>query len=180
MVRQVRGLAQPASWSPSGRRDRTPQGGRLLPTARTAIGGFFLSMAGVHVGLVAADPEFYAPFADQALSGWVRDRWVDVFMANPATWGLAVAAGELALGILLLVGGRWARSGYVGVIGFHLTLMLFGWGFWAWSLPALALLIPLARSEFRHGELAAQAATPTRFAASGRSGRALPPAARHW
>jgi hypothetical protein len=119
-------------------------------------------MAGVHVGLVAADPGIYEPFADQALSEWVRDRWVDVFMAAPATWGLAVATGELALGVLLLLGGRWARAGYVGVIGFHLALMLFGWGFWVWSVPALALLLPLARSEFRHGELAAQAATPTR------------------
>jgi hypothetical protein len=142
--------------------DPAEHGGKPLTAARTAIGKFFLSMAGVHVGLVAADPGIYEPFADQALSAWVRDRWVDVFMADPATWGLAVATGELALGVLLLLGGRRARAGYVGVIGFHLALMLFGWGFWVWSVPALALLLPLARSEFRHGELAAQAATPTR------------------
>ena len=119
--------------------------------ARTAIGGLFLSTAGIHVGLVVADPEIYASFADQALFGWVRDQWIDVFMAHPAIWGLAVATGELSLGVLLLVGGRPARWGYAGVIGFHLALMLFGWGFWAWSVPALALLIPLARNEWRPG-----------------------------
>jgi hypothetical protein len=33
------------------------------------------------------------------------------------------------------------------VIVFHLALMLFGWGFWLWSAPALALIVPLALAD---------------------------------
>ena len=31
---------------------------------------------------------------------------------------------------------------------FHLGLMLFGWGFWLWSVPILALLVRLLRYDF--------------------------------
>jgi hypothetical protein len=47
------------------------------------IGGSYLSMGGVHLGIVAADPELYRPFADQALFAFVRDGWADIFMAHP-------------------------------------------------------------------------------------------------
>ena len=112
--------------------------------ARTIVGGFYLSMGGVHLGIVAADPEFYRPFADRALLPFVRDGWAEIFMAAPVFWGLCMVAGETTLGVLLLAGGRAAKLGWAGVIAFHLLLMLFGWGIWAWSLPALAVLVPLA------------------------------------
>jgi hypothetical protein len=101
-------------------------------------------MGGVHVGLVAARPQVYRHFADGALFGFVRSGWRDVFMANPTMWGLALAAGETAIGVLLLRRDRWANLGWGAVIGFQLALMLFGWGFWLWSVPALAILVPLA------------------------------------
>jgi hypothetical protein len=67
----------------------------------------------------------------------------DIVMAHPAIWGLLLAAGEAALGALLLVGGRAAKFGWIGVASFHLLLMLFGFGFWLWSVPALTIVIPL-------------------------------------
>jgi hypothetical protein len=33
------------------------------------------------------------------------------------------------------------------VIAFHVLLMLFGFGVWLWCLPALALLVVLARKD---------------------------------
>jgi hypothetical protein len=104
-------------------------------------------MAGVHLGLVAADPSVYRHFADEALFGFVRSGWREVFMADPAFWGLCVMAGELILGALLLVGGRAATVGWVGVLTFHVLLMLFGPGFWLWSVPAVVLLLFLARRD---------------------------------
>jgi len=77
----------------------------------------------------------------------VRDGWQDVFMAHPAAFGLALAAGETVLGILLLRGGRAADVGWAGVIAFNVLLMLFGFGFWLWSLPALVVLVALARRD---------------------------------
>lgn len=114
---------------------------------RSLVGCFFVMMAGVHLGLVAADPGVYRHFADEALFGFVRSGWREVFMADPAFWGLCVMAGELILGALLLVGGRAATVGWVGVLTFHVLLMLFGPGFWLWSVPAVVLLLFLARRD---------------------------------
>ena len=114
---------------------------------RSLVGCFFVMMAGVHLGLVAADPSVYRHFADEALFGFVRTGWREVFMADPAFWGLCVMTGELILGALLLVGGRVATVGWVGVLTFHVLLMLFGPGFWLWSVPAVALLLFLARRD---------------------------------
>jgi len=51
------------------------------------VGGFYLSMGGVHLGIVAADPGFYRGFADAALLPFVRTGWDDIFMAHPSAWG---------------------------------------------------------------------------------------------
>lgn len=114
----------------------------------TIVGGFYLSMGGVHLGIVAADAQFYRPFAAKALFAFVRDGWTDIFMAHPHLWGLAMVVGETLLGAALLAGGWYAKLGWVGVIAFHLLLMLFGYGFWAWSVPALMIVIPLARADW--------------------------------
>jgi len=112
--------------------------------ARTFVGRFFLFTAGVHLGIVMADPQLYAPFADRSPFVLVREGWSDVFMAAPAAWGLAVMVGELVIGGLLLSGGRLARAGWVAVCAFTALLVLFGFGFLWWSVPVLALLVPLA------------------------------------
>jgi hypothetical protein len=120
---------------------------RRRAVERQIVGGFFLTMGGVHLGLVCADPQIYRHFADGGLFPFVRDGWRDIVMASPSVWGLLLMAGEIALGTLLLVGGRAARWGWYGVIAFHLLLMLFGFGFWLWSIPALVLLVVLAHRD---------------------------------
>ena len=71
---------------------RRPSGGRLT------IGGFFPAMGGVHLGLVAADPQVYRDFAQHALLGLVRDGWRDIVMSTPAVYGLLLMAGEVTAG----------------------------------------------------------------------------------
>jgi hypothetical protein len=122
---------------------------RAVPPRTRAVGGFFLFTGGVHVGIVFADTEAYRHFADRALFAFVRTGWTDIFMASPVLWGLLVAAGELTLAFLLLRGGLPARIGWVGVVTFHVLLMLFGWGFWAWCVPALVFLVRSARADWR-------------------------------
>jgi len=116
---------------------------------RAFVGGFFVWTSGIHVGIVAAGPDFYRGFADGAVVPGVRRAWHDVFLAAPVPCGLALAAGELALGLMLLRGGMAARVGWCGVIAFHVLLVLFGWGFLVWSAPALAFLIPAAVGDWR-------------------------------
>ncbi|PTR32284.1 hypothetical protein C8K36_1011336 [Rhodococcus sp. OK519] len=118
---------------------------------RRLVGGLFVFTAGIHVGIVAADAELYRPFADLSYLPFVRTAWRDVFMAHPALWGLVVAAGELAIGVLVLAGGVWTRIGLFGAIAFHVALMLFGWGYWIWCIPALVLLGYLLRENLRAG-----------------------------
>jgi hypothetical protein len=117
---------------------------------RHVVGGLYLTTAGVNVGLVVADPTVYERFASESFLPFVRRLWEDVVMADPTPWILLLAAGELVLGVLLLLGGRPARVGWVGVVVFHVLLMLFGFGFWLWSLPALALLVTAARADWPH------------------------------
>ena len=119
------------------------------PVGRQVVGGFYLTMGGVHLGLVSADAQVYRHFADRGLFPFVRTGWQDIVMTHPAVWGLLLMVGELTLGVLLLVGGRPARWGWIGVIVFHVLLMLFGFGFWLWSVPALVLLVFLARRDLR-------------------------------
>ena len=116
---------------------------------RTFVGGFFLVMGGVHLGLVSADPQVYQHFADHGLFPFVRSGWQDIVMAAPAVYGLLLMAGEVTAGGLLLAGGGAARVGWGAVIVFHVLLMVFDWWVWAWCVPALALLSWLARRDLR-------------------------------
>ncbi len=121
---------------------------RPVPWRTRSVGGFFLTMGGVHIGIVAADTETYRHFADRALFGFVRTGWVEVFMATPIVWGLLLAAGEILIGGVLLHGGLPARVGWLSAITFQVLLMLFGWGFLSWSIPALVVLTRGARSDW--------------------------------
>lgn len=84
----------------SSRTELPPRAASSARLGRSVVGGFFLSMGGVHLGIVAADTGFYRHFADGALFSFVRHGWADVF------------------------------------------------GFWLWSVPALCLLVPLARKDW--------------------------------
>ena len=69
----------------------------------------------------------HAGFADSAHFGWVTTAWGAVVAPNqPLFIGLLVVF-EATVGVLILLGGRRAQLGYVGAIGFHLALWLFGW-----------------------------------------------------
>jgi hypothetical protein len=127
-------------------------GYRHAASVRHAVGGFFLFTAGINVGLAAADPGIYREFAAASYLDVVARLWQDVVMAEPRVWALLLACGELAIGVLLLVGGRAARVGWVAVVAFHVLLMLFGFGLWWWSVPVLAVLVPVAVAEW--GDLA--------------------------
>lgn len=107
-----------------------------------------MCMAGVHIGVVVADPLVYASYGEQTSFPWVRSAWGSVFMAHPALWGLFAALLEVGIGTLLLLGGRPARLGWVGVISFQVALIVFGWGYLFWIVPAAALAWLAARHDW--------------------------------
>jgi len=106
------------------RSERDHPNARRARKIRWFVGGFYLTMAGINAGLVLADPHSYQHFADGAYLDFVTEQWNVIVMANPARWGLLLAAGEILLGVLLLSGGQAARVGWVGVIVFHVLLMM--------------------------------------------------------
>lgn len=116
-------------------------------TTRLAIGGFYLVMAGINIGIVVGDAETYRHFADHGLFSFVRDGWLDIVMAAPGVWIGLLAGGEIAIGMALLAGGRWTVPGYAAVVVFHLVLVLFGWGILIWSGPVLLLMSLVFRRE---------------------------------
>jgi hypothetical protein len=140
----------PTLVSPRQPRDTRTVTRRHWPPGLTiAVGAFYTCMAGVHIGIVTADPHEYSDFASQSPWGLIRTAWADIFMANPQFWGLFAAGLEIFLGVLLLVGGRPAKLGWVGVICFQFPLILFGWGYLWWSLPAATALFLAARHDWR-------------------------------
>jgi hypothetical protein len=108
----------------------------------------FAAGACVHVFLALTAADSYAAFADAAFFNWTYHGWQNIFMANPTLWALLLAAAELTIAVVLV---KAPLIGYLAVIAFHLALMLFGWGFWLWSVPALAIAIPAALHSFRVG-----------------------------
>jgi hypothetical protein len=56
---------------------------------------------------------------------------------------------EATVGVLVLSGGRRTQLGYLGVIGFYLTLWLIGWFETVWCLLMLAPMPLLLRAERR-------------------------------
>lgn len=147
---------------PRTRPDAVPRERTRASVVRRFVGGFYLVMGGINAGIVAADPETYRTFADGSYWSFVTDAWHSVVMAHPVAWILALAAGEVVLGLLLLRGGTAAKVGWSGVIAFHVLLMSFGLGFWLWCVPALLLLVPVARADWPAlGDGSAPAPVPT-------------------
>src|SRR6478735_3614511 len=91
--------------------DAAPHQRTRASVVRRFVGGFYLVMGGINAGIVAADPETYRTFADGAFWSFVTDTWRGVVIAHPVPWVLALAAGEVTLGVLLLRGGAAARAG---------------------------------------------------------------------
>jgi hypothetical protein len=126
-----------------------PRRTRWFVVAPRHVGVFFLWTSGIHLGIVAADPGFYRHFADGALVPGLTDAWGSLFMAHAGIAGLVVAAGEALLAVLLLGPRWWRRLGWIGTVAFHAALMCFGWGFWLWCLPVMALLVRGAAADWR-------------------------------
>ena len=119
--------------------------GRVTRVGHLVFGAMFTGGAAIHVTIVLTGTEAYRHFADTAFIPFVKQAWLSVFLPHAALLGLLLAAFELAVGLLILAGARGTVLGLVAAIAFHLGLMLFGWGFWFWSVPMLAMLVALLR-----------------------------------
>lgn len=82
--------------------------------ARIFLGFFFILMAiGVHVVLVLTAPQVYVEWGQTALLAPYRWLFATVVAWNPVLFGLAAAAFEIAVAVLMLSKGRYARWGLI-------------------------------------------------------------------
>jgi len=104
---------------------------------RVVLGVFFIVMAlGVNVVFVLVDPDGFVKLGTNAplLSPY---EWVFVHIVSkaPAVFGLLVAAFEIAIGLLMLFGGRRTNWGLIGGIVFLVAIAPLG----PWTLPNLIM-----------------------------------------
>lgn len=114
---------------------------------RVAVGLLMLVGGALFNAVNLATGGDYAGFADSAHFGWVIVAWGAVVAPNqPVFIGLLVVF-EATVGVLILLGGRRTQLGYVGAIGYHLALWLFGWFTTIYVLVILPALVLLLRAE---------------------------------
>jgi hypothetical protein len=105
-----------------------------------AFGWIFLGSAVTHLILVSTAPSSYDSFADGSWLPFVRHEWRTVLVPNVGYLIPVLMAFEAAVGVLIL-SRRYRRTGIAGAIAFNAALILFGWGFCIWSVPAVGLLL---------------------------------------
>lgn len=127
----------------AGRSERARLAGRVATGVLFLFGGATLHVINLATGVD------YADFADPAHFGWVTDAWRAVVGPNQVLFIGLLVVFEATVGVLALLGGRWAQLGYLGVIGFYLALWLFGWFETVWVLLMLPAMLLLLRAERR-------------------------------
>ena len=109
-------------------------------TGRLVLGLFFIVMAvGVNVVFVLASPDGFVDLDTAAplLSPW----WVfeHVVAKAPAAFSLLVASYGVAIGLMMMKGGRWGSLGLAGGIVLLLVIAPLG----PWMVPSLIMVAAL-------------------------------------
>ena len=89
--------------------------------AHGIVGGIWLAGAAFNAGWTTRQA---APFEWLEESLFPPYRWFfgEVAAQSPVFWTVALVAGETALGILTIAGGKWTRLGLLGGVLFSLFL----------------------------------------------------------
>ena len=122
---------------------------RARYVGRVAVGLLMLAGGALFNAVNLATGGDYAGFADDAHFGWVTAAWHAVVAPNQLLFIGWLVVFEAAVGVLILSGSRRTQLGYVGAIGFHLALWLFGWFLTIYALVILPPLVLLLRAERR-------------------------------
>jgi uncharacterized membrane protein YphA (DoxX/SURF4 family) len=126
-----------------------------LRTARFAMAALYL-VAGAAVNLFfLLRGDDYAEFARGSYLPFVRDTWASLVVPNHDAFISVLIVFEVAVGVLVLLGGRRTQLAYAAAILFHVALLSFGWGFFLWSVPMVAAMVRLLHAERQPSESAA-------------------------
>jgi len=129
---------------------RARRSARARRMARSALGVLYVVFGAVVNATLLATGTDYGAFADASPIPWVRESWALLVAPHQLLWISLLIVFEAALGLLVVSGGRRTVVALAGMIGFHLALMTFGWGFWVWCVPMLVALALLLRAELEN------------------------------
>lgn len=100
--------------------------------ARIFAGVFFIIMAvGVNIVLTIAAPDQFMRLADAPVVPFYAWFFENLVAPAPQVLGILAAAGEIAIGLLILSGGKRSKIGLVGAVIFLLVVTPLG----IWTLP---------------------------------------------
>jgi len=92
----------------------------------------------------------YASFADAAHLSFVRTAWHAVVAPHQTFFIGLLILFEAVVGVLVLLGGRRAQLGMVGILGMQACLLLFGWVITMFAAVMLVAVGLLLRAQLRH------------------------------
>jgi uncharacterized membrane protein YkgB len=109
---------------------------------RRLLGGFFVLMAlGVNVSLALRDPAWFVHLGtDSPLLPVYAWGFAHLVAVAPAAFGIAIAAYEVLVGVLMMAGGPRSRWGLAGGILFLVLSAPLS----SWTVPNLILAAALA------------------------------------
>jgi hypothetical protein len=127
---------------------------RALLVGRVALGVYYVfAGAMVHVIYLATGAS-YETFADSAHVSFVRDAWRSLVAPHQLFFiGLLVVV-EATMGVLVLIGGRRAELGMVGILAMQACLLLFGWVCTVLGAIMLVTVGLLLRAQMRDDRMA--------------------------
>jgi hypothetical protein len=138
---------------------------RAMYVGRVAVATLFIAGGALFNTLTFATGGDYTGFADGSYLPFVMDTWRSVVAPNQYIFIPLLIAFEVAVGVLVLTGGRRTQLALVAAIGFHIGLMFFGWQYYPFSIAMIIAFALLLRAERKHAAIAAKA----HIAAEGRS-----------
>jgi len=140
---------------------------RALRVGRIALGVLYVGAGALVNAIYLLTGDNYSKFADAAHIDFVRDTWRSTVVPNHTFFITLLVAFELAVGVMVLSGGRLAEVGMLGALAMHVGLLPFGWVITIWSLAMLLaiglLLAAQHRDNRRHAAAPESMTSPGQF-----------------
>lgn len=129
-------------------------------SARIVLGLFFIAMSlGVNLMFVLVDARSFVALGSESFIPFYRDVFRTYVAAYPVSFALPAVAFELAIGVMMLCGGKIARIGLLGAALFLVAIAPLNLATAPNAILAVAILLLLRRHDpSRHGELVAAGA----------------------
>ena len=121
-----------------------------LSVGRLALSVFYVVAGALVHAFYLVTGASYATFADAAHVSFVRTAWHAIVAPHQVFFIGLLILFEAVVGVLVLMGGRRAQLGMLGILGMQACLLLFGWVLTAFATAMLIAVGLLLRAQLHH------------------------------